>query len=828
MVNSDSTVISKRPWLTAVLAACVFFAFTEPSAKSAEQTIAEKPKPVEVLPAAPSAIALADIAAKAAEVSTLVSSFATSAAPGAQIETISKSLPAQGKKLDEYLRETKETLETEPTLEALQTLQQQWQRRQLETTGWLTALTQHATNLQNGLTQLSGLEKIWTTTRASALADDAPGPILQQIDSTLTQISDAQAKLQSERTAILDLQSRVAAELTKCTTGLARVEQAQQKAVVGILAPDSPPIWRVDLWPDAIRALPGHVREVSHARWSNFMRYLREPREGSGMHVALFAVLAVVFVGARRKIQQWVKSDSQAPPEFVVFARPFSAALVTTLVYVTSPFVALSPSVRELLNVAALVPLLRIILPAVSPSVAALSYAACGLFAIDVIRHAYAGVHLIGQAILFVETLAAIVVLFWMRHHYRQIIADRAESSGLITLRAARSVILIVLSISCLGGIAGYMRLARLLTSGVLVGGVLALAALACIRVFNGAVAVLFKLWPLRRLRIVEHHRELLQTRIARVLIWFGVLGWLTRYLAYLGLLDPAWSLVQAVLTTRLERGTLSISIGNVVEFILTVWLAYLVSAFIRFVLEEDFYPRMHITPGISYATSSLLNYIILALGLIVALGVVGVDFSRVTLIAGAFGVGIGFGLQSVVNNFVSGLILLFERPVHVGDAVQIGDVQGRVRRIGIRASVVRTLQGAEIIVPNAQLISEQVTNWTLSDQLRRIDLPVGVNYGAVPKKVIELLEGVARAHPDVFQNPTPRCLFMSYGDSAINFELRVWTDYMNWQQVQSDLTVVIYDAVNAAGMSFPFPQREVRIMSDHEPDPAIHARKTR
>jgi small-conductance mechanosensitive channel len=122
-------------------------------------------------------------------------------------------------------------------------------------------------------------------------------------------------------------------------------------------------------------------------------------------------------------------------------------------------------------------------------------------------------------------------------------------------------------------------------------------------------------------------------------------------------------------------------------------------------------------------------------------------------------------------------------------------------------------VQGAEIIVPNAQLITEQVTNWTLSDQLRRVDLPVGINYGAQPKKVIELLEGVARAHPDVLQDPAPRCLFMSYGDSSINFELRVWSEYTKSQQVHSDLTVAVYDAVYAAGISFPFPQREVRLL---------------
>jgi small-conductance mechanosensitive channel len=308
-----------------------------------------------------------------------------------------------------------------------------------------------------------------------------------------------------------------------------------------------------------------------------------------------------------------------------------------------------------------------------------------------------------------------------------------------------------------------------------------------------------------------------MERRIYRLLLWLVAGGWLLRYLDYLGLLDPAWSLATAFLDTRLERGSISTSVADIVAFFLTVLGAYLLSAFIRFVLEEDVYPRTRIATGQSYAVSSLLNYTILAVGFFLALAVLGMDLTKMTVLAGAFGVGIGFGLQSVVNNFVSGLILLFERPIHVGDTVQVGSLQGRVRRIGIRASVVRTAQGAEIIVPNAQLITEQVTNWTLSDQLRRLDLPVGVNYGAAPKKVIELLETVARAHPKVLQDPAPRGLFMSYGDSSINFELRAWTEQTNTVQVHSDLTVAIYDAVYAAGISFPFPQRDVRVLSDHD-----------
>jgi potassium-dependent mechanosensitive channel len=351
----------------------------------------------------------------------------------------------------------------------------------------------------------------------------------------------------------------------------------------------------------------------------------------------------------------------------------------------------------------------------------------------------------------------------------------------------------------------------------------LAIMAFTMLRVIGGLIALALRLWPLRLLRMVEHQGDLLEARVYRFLTWWTVLAWLVRYLFYLGLLDNAWSLAQALLSTKLERGTLSISLGNVVEFFLTVWLAHLLSRFLRFVLQEDVYPRIDLAPGLSYAVSSLLNYIIIALGFIAGLGIMGMDFSKVSVMVGAFGVGIGFGLQSIVNNFVSGLILLFERPLHVDDIVEVGKLQGRVRRIGIRASVIHTNAGADIIVPNSQLITDRVTNWTLSDQLRRVDLPVGVNYGADPKKVIELLEQVARAHPDVLSQPAPRALFTSYGDSAINFELRVWPRSFNLAtQVKSDLATAVYDAVGAAGLSFPFPQREVRLLGDASAAPAL------
>src|SRR5580765_5516001 len=164
-----------------------------------------------------------------------------------------------------------------------------------------------------------------------------------------------------------------------------------------------------------------------------------------------------------------------------------------------------------------------------------------------------------------------------------------------------------------------------------------------------------------------------------------------------------------------------------------------------------------------SYALSSLLNYIILTLGFLLAIGALGIDLTKMTVLAGAFGVGLGFGMQSIVNNFVSGLILLFERPIHVGDIIEVGDLVGEVSRIGIRASIVRTYLGAEMIVPNAQLATERVINWTLSDRRRRIDLAVGVDYGSAPDKVVEVLESVARSHPSILKDPVPQAVFIKF-----------------------------------------------------------------
>jgi small-conductance mechanosensitive channel len=760
------------------------------------------------------AIPVAEVAAQATEVAQLLRTLSAQVVPSPAIDTIHRVLPEVSRTIDLALAATSTMLQGQPTLEGLQTQQQLWQRRHLQMTGWLHVLTGRATRLQEVGQRLAALHTTWTATRAAAQQAQAPAPILQQIDATLVTLTTAQTPLEVQRMTVLDLQSRVAHEVARCEQVLAQIAQVQQQMVTGMLVRDGLPLWRAALWTEARTALPARVRQGATASWSELVSYIRHPAEGLPWHVGLFLILALMFEVVRRQSQRWQEAGEAASPALSVFQHPTAAALLATLLIATWPFAQLSLTVREVFSIVALLPMLLLTQPVVAASVVPGLYTLAGLFALDSVLQALAGAPHLGQVLLVGETLGGLLVAGWMLGHLRRAPGAMARPSRVAALRLGIWLFVVTFAAGLVASSLGYARLARLMTSGILAGGVLALTLAASFRVLNGVLACALRVWPLHALHLVRHHRDDLERRLSRALVWMAILGWTVRYLNYVGMLEPVLASGHAVLTARLERGSISLSVGDVLAFGLTVAGAYLLSAFLRFVLAEDVYPHMRITAGQSYAVSSLLHYSILALGFVVGLGLLGMDLTRMTVLVSAFGVGIGFGMQSVVNNFISGLILLFERPIHVGDVVELGALQGVVRRIGIRASVVHTWQGADIIVPNSHLVTEQVTNWTLTDQLRRIELPVGVNYGAVPQHVIALLETVARTHPQVLPAPPPQAFFTGYGDSAIHFTLFAWPDHFNhWLQVKSDLATAVYEAVSAAGMSFPFPQREVRVL---------------
>jgi small-conductance mechanosensitive channel len=198
---------------------------------------------------------------------------------------------------------------------------------------------------------------------------------------------------------------------------------------------------------------------------------------------------------------------------------------------------------------------------------------------------------------------------------------------------------------------------------------------------------------------------------------------------------------------------------------------------------------------------TTTVYYTILLFGFFFDLGIAGVDVNRFTILAGAFGVGVGFGMQNIVNNFISGLILLFERPIQPGDTIEVGGVSGVVKSIGIRSSTIGTGDGADAIIPNATLISEKLMNWTLTDPWRRIAVPIAVARGSDIEKVMDVLLSAAASDSNILKDPVPDVVFDGFGGSALNFQLRVWTLVQTNLDTKSRLSIEMAQALTEAGI---------------------------
>lgn len=261
--------------------------------------------------------------------------------------------------------------------------------------------------------------------------------------------------------------------------------------------------------------------------------------------------------------------------------------------------------------------------------------------------------------------------------------------------------------------------------------------------------------------------------------------------------------------------GSMRISPSNLIYGLIVVIVILVITRLMQRVLENRILPMTRLNPGIRHSLKTLVGYVGLLIAFFTGVSVLGFNLSNLAIIAGALSVGIGFGLQSIVNNFVSGLILLFERPIKIDDWVITASGEGRVKKINVRSTEIETFDRCSIIVPNSELISSSVQNWTYKDDTARVIVPVGVSYDSDPEQVRDVLLACAENHPQVLSYPEPFVYFADFADSSLNLELRVFIrDANNSLLVRNDMRFKIFSALKKAGIEIPFPQRDIHIRS--------------
>src|SRR5665648_107323 len=265
--------------------------------------------------------------------------------------------------------------------------------------------------------------------------------------------------------------------------------------------------------------------------------------------------------------------------------------------------------------------------------------------------------------------------------------------------------------------------------------------------------------------------------------------------------------------------GTSQFTTKTLVLLGISLFLLFYISSKIRRLLVKKIFPRYDLDIGVSQSIATIIRYILVIIGLVIIFQTTGIDLSAIGLLIGALGVGIGFGLQNITNNFISGIIILFERPIKVGDGIEIDKLAGNIVDISARATTIITNDNIAVIVPNSDFINSRVINWSHNNRRIRLNFPVGVSYNEDPENIRTLLTQVANENPGVLRSPEPYVLFDEFGDSSLNFNLLVWTaEYIDRPKIlKSELYYEIFRIFKEHQVEIPFPQRDIHLKSGFE-----------
>ncbi len=769
-------------------------------------------------PAPPAAIAVPEISTRAEEVIARLKQTEASLVPSPQLDAAEHGVGELAALDVDRVADAEKTLEQGPQLRVADQLMRYWTQVRAELGERDAVLTGEAKRLEEVLADIAARRDVWLRTRNDARAANAPNPVLDRVDETLSTLGTTQKVVEKRRAQILEEQDKVTRSLASADEMLDRITKYRDRFVASTFVRDSQPVWGLDLSPRTRSHVVARIGEDLRMDGRDFRGFMTNRGPALVAHGAIFVVLCLLFRRARSRTRRMLEREPGLEQATRVFQVPYSAAFILTLLTMVWVNPDTPPVVPQVFALVGIVPVLRILRPYLEGGLGSGLYAFVGFFLTDRLRFFLSSSPVLEQIVFLVEMLAGLALMAWILRP-RRLLGVELPPEDLRRFRflgAVARVLFLALAAAFVAGALGYMQLGRLVGGGALRSVYAGMGLFAGVRAFDGLVAYALRSRAPRRLRMVEVHRESLERWIERGAVWVAWSLWGLLTLSSLELLRPVSATARAVLSANLAWGETNVfTLGDLLAFGVTIWAAVLLSRSIRFVLQEDVYPRLELSRGVPYALSSVIHYGILFGGFLLAITATGLDLNRFTVLAGAFGVGIGFGLQNVVNNFVSGLILLLERPIQVGDVVQIADVTGEVTRIGIRSCTLRTPQGAEVIVPNGNLISDRVTNWTFSDPMRRIEVAVSVAYGTDPEKMLALLVEVAQAHPNVASLPPPVALFQGFGDVALDFELRAWTNQPGgWVNVRSELAVAVYRRLNEETIEIPYPRTDIYVKS--------------
>jgi small-conductance mechanosensitive channel len=681
----------------------------------------------------------------------------------------------------------------------LETTQQDW-------TGRVESLENEKASLKIPLRQ-------WTITLEQAEAENATGTVLEQISSTINAIEQVIAELNENSEFLQDDLVKISEKLINSNEIIHNFNALLEEYTIQRFKFDEPFIWKDSLYVrDTTISEPGYFG----ANMPAIKGFYFDNSRKMFIHLGLFILISLMLVSLFRRLQKNIekKDEQYVARTRILMTKPFAAALMITFTLTLALYDNIPQVIRSFNAVLVLVPMTLLIAHNLPLSVRKYIYILLALTLLTLLHDLTYKEDLFSRLLLLLVCTGSFLTVLFMANDSALRELGRGKLSGQLLYSLLYGAGL-MMAIAVVTNVFGGVYIAEYFGLSTLYSIVLAVLVYSFVLVINGILIMIIYSKGISSLTVIKNFGPTVEKRLTGLVSLAGLIYWIVIVLIEFRINDEVFAWLNKVFVAPFKLGSTEISLLNIIMFFFIIWLTITISRIIRFFLEGDVFTRLKLKKGVPGAISLMLRITIITIGFLIAIAAAGVQMEKLAILLGAFGVGIGFGLQNIFNNLISGIILAFERPINEGDIIEVGALMGIVKEIGIRSSIIKTYDGSEVIVPNGNLISEQLINWTLSDQQRRGEVRVGVAYGTDPQEVLDLLLKAAESNERVLEYPKPWAIFLGFGESSLDFRLLFWiADADTRLTIQSEVAVMVNQMIKEAGIEIPFPQRDLHLRS--------------
>ena len=696
------------------------------------------------------------------------------------------------------------------TLRIIESLENEWEGYKTKMHSWQLEISEHAHLLESFQDTLLIRNKTWEKTLAIAKEKEAPNAIIKRIISAQDSIAAYSQSFKEISIEMLHIQENIMAGLAKVDEVIDHLQLANLDFKGKLFALNSPPIWKwetekstIDFYAETKANFADQERIVEIFFKDHLTEFL--------FHSLSFIFLILLFVFLKRKYlgTSMPGDDIRLKMAIITIKKPIFAAL-TIGVVLSLFFYKDSPDIiNYALVFIILIPTLYFFPRFVEIRNMKIVFFLIALYYLDKFQEMIVVDELLNRVL---QLFKSVSVLFILYSTYKTQISNRAtDNKGWQSIvKAIAPILFVLIIISFIANIFGAYHLSELLIEGVLTSSLFAIIFMVTGVVASSLLVISLRSKYVSSLKVFSEDNLKFESRITNLIYLFAAILWMKIMLKSFQLLDVVLGWYNAFVDLYWKVGSVTISVGGVISFFFILFITFLLARLIKELINDHIIPVKKSAKGLPNAFSMVFRYMIVSLGVYIAMAAVGINLSEFGLMAGALGVGLGFGLQNILHNLVSGLIVSFERPIHVGDTVEVANLMGIVTEIGVRSSKIRTYEGSEVILPNGDLLSKQVINWTLSDHKRRLEIKVRSSFDANPHEVLDILNLVLNANESILKEPGPLCLFEGYGDSALNFRVLFWVPLNIGLTTKSQVALSIYDKLKEKNIEAPIHQQRL------------------